>query len=400
MKILILCMAIIISMIIVSPHPLYNESLGSSPAFVHQEIFDRNNDWLTITQPSSYTWKEPNGTVKKIMTETNKQECIEQKGLALPPNIGAVTYLSDGISLNGTIWLTSPLKKLPFHNMGYTISVDFYSIYDTGTDYYVKFSKNPYDLNWTRTIEETSSSTDQKLAIDISDYTDFVNYDQTYFPFSFKLSHLNFPNQYKIIFTAWDQFLNKNNKLCYLVDLGTWVQIPPPRYSITTLPSTIVLRPGEEAEIEVSLTSVANVESAVSLHTSRIKGLNVSFIPDRLYLGANETSTSIMKIGVSDDAEKRQTTIPIYVTIGFPTGGRIANTSTIVTNDVSKNTTINSKYSIEILPPLEPADYLKILAEQWAEPLDKIYAFIGTLITGIIAVVSALFIRKKRGSRK
>lgn len=77
-------MAIIISMIIVSPHSLYNESLGSSPSFVHQEIFDRSDDWLTITQPPSYPWKEPNGTVKKAMTETNKQECIEQKELALP----------------------------------------------------------------------------------------------------------------------------------------------------------------------------------------------------------------------------------------------------------------------------------------------------------------------------
>jgi hypothetical protein len=106
-----------------------------------------------------------------------------------------------------------------------------------------------------------------------------------------------------------------------------------------------------------------------------------------------------MKIGVSDDAEKRQTTVPIYVTVGFPTGGRIANTSKIVTNEVSRNTTINSKYSIEVLPPLTIPDYLKILAEQWAEPLDKIYAFMGTLITAVIAVVSALFIRKKRGRK-
>jgi hypothetical protein len=403
-KSLILCLSIIVLLEVLSPQPIYNEAFGSSPSFGHQEISDPKNDWKLVTQPSSYQWQESNGTKIKVDTENNMQECTDQKKLLLAPNIAAVTYLSDGSSLNGTIWLTSPLEVLPFHKVGYTISIDFSSFYDRGTDYYVTFSKSPYNQTWTRIIEETSSSMYQKRTINVTEYTDLINYGQRYIPISFNLSYLNFPSQYKIIFTAWDQFLNKNHKFCYFQDVSTWVQIPPPKYTITTLPTSAVLRPQEEKEIELSIKSIAIVASVVSLNSPRIEGLDLSFTPDKLFVAANGTSSSIMKIKVldNDDAKhyKKSQSVPIYATISFPTAGRIFNTTTTMTNEESGNKIINSIFILEILPPLTFLDYLKILADQVAAPLGTIYTFIATLITALVTVSSTFIIRKKRKQKK
>jgi hypothetical protein len=310
--------------------------------------------------------------------------------------------------------------------MGYTISIDFSSFYDIGTDYYITFSKSPYNQTWTRIIEETSSSIYQKRTINVANYTDLINYGQRYISISFNLSYLNFPSQYKIIFTAWDQFLNKNHKLCYFQDVSTWVQIPPPKYTITTLPTSAVLRPQEEKEIELSIKSIAIVASVVSLNSPRIEGLDLSFTPDKLFVPANETSSSIMKIKVLDHTEKsyekdlifkiiseikdffmlddekhyeKSQSVPIYATIAFPTAGRIFNTTATMTNEESGNKIINSIFILEVLPPLTFLDYLKILADQVVTPLGTIYTFIATLITALVTVFSTFIIRKKRSKK-
>ncbi len=146
------------------------------------------------------------------------------------------------------------------------------------------------------------------------------------------------------------------------------------------LPPSAVLRPQEEKEIELSIKSIAIVASVVSLNSPRIEGLDLSFFtPDKLFVIANETSTSIMKIKVLDDDEKhyeKPQSVPIYATIAFPTAGRIFNTTDTMTNEVRGNKTINSIFILEILPPLKFLDYLKILADQVVTPLGTIYTFI------------------------
>ena len=42
--------------------------------------------------------------------------------------------------------------------MGYTMSVDIHSVYETGTDYYVIIKKDPFSKTWTKTVEEGSAT--------------------------------------------------------------------------------------------------------------------------------------------------------------------------------------------------------------------------------------------------
>jgi hypothetical protein len=382
-----------------SPHLYNSEVFGSSPAFVHQEIADSKDDWILVSMPSKFPWQDSGGNTTYVETAKEKSECI-LKSKSHSPDINAVSYLSDGNSLNATIWLSSPLQKIPLHKMGYTISVDFHSVYDVGTDYYARVSKNPYNDTWTRTIEESSGSTDQKRMLNSSVYTSAIRYNEAYVTIALPLSYLNFPSQYKLIFTAWDQFLNDDQKMCYLVDLGTWVQIPPPRYFIKTIPSSIVLRPLEEAEVTLSVSSIADIESNISLSSKKMNDLSITFTPPVLHVMANGTESSIINVKASDNPQKRTDIVPIRATISFPSAAKLLGSNKILTNIANRNITQNWNLVIEKLPSLGISDYLQIASQTWLNPLGQIYATIAAIAGGLLTVVSALIVRKKRNKGK
>ena len=373
---------------------------ATSPSFVRQEIADPLNDWDLITEPQLYSWKTQDSNTTKVTVAKNISDCIPE-GTALPPDMAAISYTSNGDIPSTTIWLTSPLEELPLQKFGYTLSMDVRSVYDAGTDYYVTISKDPFINKWNLTINEGSSTIDEKKLIYHTDYTNSIQYGQKYITIPINLSYMNFPDQYKIIVTSWDQFLSKE-LFCYLIDAScTWIHIPPPQYTISTEPSSIALRQGEQTKVELKIKSGANLKSSIFLSSKTTAGIQLDARPNKIYLPPNDSAISILEIKALNDADARVYTIPLEINISYPTSGRILGSTESVSNPVSKNITENSNLVIQVLPALTLGDYLRKSAEEFASPIGQIYATLVAIIGGI-TTVSTLIIKRisKKPSQK
>ncbi len=105
---------IIVSSAIVCKLSLYNETLAASPSFVRQEISDAPGDWRKIEVPQTFFSPQIHGT--PLLTQDgyftsvpyvrNESECKTPNGKFVVPDINAVTFISDGKTLNSTIWLS------------------------------------------------------------------------------------------------------------------------------------------------------------------------------------------------------------------------------------------------------------------------------------------------------
>jgi len=234
----------------------------ASPSFNRQEVKDSVDDWFIKTSYGvSTSLNAPSGEEFSINNADNIEECITQNKFEFP-DISAVSYLSDGNALNATVWLSSKLKdptlkstlwsassfkEIPWHVVGYTMSIDINSVYETGSDYYVTIRWDPITQTWTRVMEEGSSTGEKKIIEQLDNFTD-LDFEKKYIDFDLDLEKIGSPTQYNLIFSTYDIFVN-DDKLCYLVDVSNWVQIPPPEYVITTSPNTIVLKPGEQTTV-------------------------------------------------------------------------------------------------------------------------------------------------------
>jgi hypothetical protein len=366
---------------------------ATSPSFQRQEVPDPLGDWDIVTNPTNTSWIDADNKTVNINVSQSKQDCINDKNV-LPPDLSAVSFISDGNKLNYTLWFSSPIRNIPLHKIGYTLSIDIRSVYDAGSDYYVRLFKNPYRNSWNMSIEESASSIDKKKVLYQNDTSRLVSYGRNYITIPLNLSYLNFPDQYKVIFTAWDQFL-KDDRLCSLIDLGTWAQVPPPKYTIITKPSEIAVRQGDTSRIEFSVISHANVESIVSLHSEKDEGFELlNFTPSVINVCANCTGTSHLVVKPYNDAEVGPNTVPLNINISFPTAGRIFGSNRVLTNEIGNNITQNSNFVIEVLPKLGPFDYLRIASDNISSPIGQILATVTALVGAITAWYGLIFRRK------
>ena len=69
--------------------------------------------------------------------------------------------------------------------------------------------------------------------------------------------------------------------LCRLLDISNRVYIPPPEFKIKTLPSAVILKPGDEKNVEVNIKSDTRFESQILLTTIQPKGLILTFTPNK-----------------------------------------------------------------------------------------------------------------------
>ena len=74
-----------------------------------------------------------------------------------------------------------------------------------------------------------------------------------------------------------------NNSSKIVLDLTNWVDIPPPEFTISTLPYPVVLRQGEQKDIGVQLKSSAGVSTTAVGFTpaENYSDIKVEFNPDK-----------------------------------------------------------------------------------------------------------------------
>ena len=132
-------------------------------------------------------------------------------------------------------------------------------------------------------------------------YMDFFHKDDNSTSISLNLVTISSPNDYLLAFQAEDDSEIKG-KWCRLIDVTPWYPIPQPKFSITALPSSLNLRPGEKQpvilEVKVPVLEVrSNLSSKVILSPQPTNDVQVSPKNSTIYVpshGLNATSITVI----------------------------------------------------------------------------------------------------------
>src|SRR6478672_3157716 len=113
------------------------------------------------------------------------------------------------------------------------------------------------------------------------------------------LNRVGFPDNYVIHFEAHVDILDKKGYgKCSLIDSTNGYMIPTPTYTISALPNSIDLRPGDEKSIQIKVTTgVIGRNSTINFSSQFNKSLiDLQFIPNSIIVPPLGTNTSIVKI--------------------------------------------------------------------------------------------------------
>jgi hypothetical protein len=271
-------------------------------------------------------------------------------------DIQMITYYSiDGRILNATLWLGGQVEPDPgkygADTVVYGVLVDSDNNEDTGK-YGVDFQKeiqwNSKLRSWNTLFFEYSSSEHLRTLEVKSNSTNFFDQGQKYVIIPLEMESITFPGHFRVLYYAiviysdtdtdtdtkrnvnshFNQDSLNQNTSRILVDLSSWIDIPPPTYSFSTTPSPLEIVQGEEQEIGIQLIS-----------SSGMLPDSVSFVPTEDSVSGvtieqtntetkNETSSGIsptsFRIRVPNEANIGLHTIPILVNVStgslFPSG--------------------------------------------------------------------------------
>ena len=321
--------------------------MAESPSFEIQEQTNENHHW--------------------VQTYGNSDEHLKSSYT----DILAVDYFSDGKILNSTIWLASGFAKSSFFNstndnqssrkfgmlglnftndnqsskrLSYGILIDADANTKTGYngadyDFYVeiaggKVSGYLYQLSSTGGFSLVGSRTNfTQSHAESSIGPGHVNLD-------LDLSSINFPHEYNLLFYTAESY--KSNEVRQFT---SWVTIPPPNLQITTEPSNIIIRQGEEQLIPARIKStsgfsndVLNItlddinspnSSSKNNNYNTISGYNSS----ELHVNIQRNQPPLFKISVPQQTPLGIYTIPLIATIREPSIATTTKPISITTTD-------------------------------------------------------------------
>jgi hypothetical protein len=286
--------------------------LALSASFPLQKIINNHNEWSVVQVPKKYTAFPIPIHHHTIKLAKNSTECKMEQRYPRPPGISAVSYISNGKTLNATLWLSNPLiqppsnasawwrppfTQIPWFSIRYVMSIHVISAYDIGSlDYAVGIEWNIRNNTWTKTTSLFSPLLDQKVLN--SKYNYPVPLGKKYIDLSFDLGSINYPNLYDVLFAAHDDYV-KDGTLCRMADVASRVYVPPPEFSITAQPNTVTLRPGNDTNVQLKVTSNIAIKSQVSLLLNNSpKDIQTSIIPNETSLPPNGLATPSLSIKV------------------------------------------------------------------------------------------------------
>lgn len=282
--------------------------MALSPSFELQELINENRHWIQ-------TYGNSSTHLKSSYTD-----------------ILAVNYISDGQNLNTTIWLNSgfnnnSINNQSFRKLSYGMLIDADSNTKTGYngadyDFYVelvsgKLSGYLYQLSSTGGYKLIGSKINfTQSHVESSIGPGYVN-------LNLDLSSINYPKEYDLLFYSAESL--ESNEVRQFTN---WVTIPPPSLQISTTPSDIIIRQGEEQLIPARIKStsgfsndVINITLGVS---SDIKDKHnnynghSSFNSSELYVNIQRNQPPLIKISIPQQTPLGIYSIPLIVTIREP----------------------------------------------------------------------------------
>jgi hypothetical protein len=246
----------------------YNNALADSPSFTCQGIIDPLHDTIRLNSCI------PPPPVKL----TNYLY-----GPDSSTDINGVNYFSNGKSLNATIWLNGPIKDPP--NFSYrkssnetilkvcdampnelpelaTSSLVYGMLIDAdsnnatgkgGADYQVELQWNDAHKKWFKIFGEYSSRGQQKV-LNITNSSQvgnsIMNPDYpNYIALSADLNSMGSPNNYRVTFYSGIVY----DFTTQYWDVTNWVDVPSPKFYISSSPSPVILTKGKTHSITAEL---------------------------------------------------------------------------------------------------------------------------------------------------
>jgi hypothetical protein len=330
-----------------------------SPSFARQEIVDANGtDW--------------------IISKAGKPEyLLENVSQTIRfPNIISASYSSNGSVLNSTIWLSSefekePKKHAPFYIMYIDVDSDNKTGL-TGSDYAIGFSWNETSQAWKKVFLEFSlHGTDKLIWEEETQYTHFSDKDMNSVQFYFDLRHIHHPAQYNLAFSLQDSL---NGEAIY--DTTSWLPIPPPQFNISASQNSLILRPGEEEKIQLSIDSTTNLQPSIIWEVEDRNDTELNINPKSSSLSSDGRSSSQLHVKILPNATSQATTIPILSHILFPLERA---------NEEGLHIHRYSYLTLDVLPQLNVIDYFNIALNTLGSPLKQLLELLA-LIFSVVGV--------------
>ena len=286
------------------------EAVASSPSFGLQEIINENNSWVQ-------TYGNTDSGLKSNYTD-----------------ILAVNYLSNGKSLNSTIWLASgfknasiPVYNQPFRSITYGMLIDADSNPKTGYngadyDFYVevtggKLNGYLYQLSSTGAYRLIGSKTNlTQPLLDPDALRGAIN-------LQLDLISINYPSKYNLLFYSAEAF--KGNEVRQFT---SWVNVPPPSLLMTTSPSNFIIRQGQEQTIPARIKSsagffndVINITLAGYVNNNAFTALG--FNSSDLRVDVLDNQPPLFRVAVPQQTSLGIYTVPLIVTIREPSAATL-----------------------------------------------------------------------------
>jgi hypothetical protein len=319
----------------------FSPTLSSPVPFPRQEVNTGIHDGIQVSQnfsvlgDSQYTRSRPN-YINPLDNATDIQ---------------MITYFNmDRKTLNATLWLGGEVEidpgKFGAETVVYGLLVDSDNNEDTGK-YGVDFQK---ELQWnsglgswnTLFVEYSSPEHNRTISIE-SNSTEFFGEDQKYVLIPLEINSITSPGYFRVLYYTVVIYTNDsdqkstntysakesvgNNASKMLIDLSSWIDIPPPTYSFSTTPSNIEIVRGEEQGIGLQLVSSSGIlpDSVSFLPVKNSSNISIEQTSNEKL---NETSSGIspasFRIRVPSDVNIGLHTIPMLVNIStgslFPSG--------------------------------------------------------------------------------
>jgi hypothetical protein len=368
---------------------LVQEGLSISPSFNRRELPDEPADWYSYLSNGSQT----------VLVPINEASIQNLTGTTLG-NIGSVSYVSDGKTLEVTLWLVTgsgnyknSFEEKPLeHDPIYGISVDVDSNLKTGRggiDYGFAVDWNNSTKQWEMFSFETSRNGNSRILDSPKNFTGFDEVEG-YITIPIDLSRLNNPDQYVITFFVLDSFANSTQ----IHDTTNWVNIPPPLYSISTSPSQISLRPGDERPAELRIKQIGlptHLQPNVTFSANQPKALSIRFFPNQTGLPVNEAANVMLHINTSyTSLTDHSYIVPIYANITYP-GEYLKSPGESILQV--------SNLTVTVLPNASIVERIQQFNNDWIAPISNIWTFFLGVGATVVAVSTWTF-RKKKQSKK
>ena len=271
----------------------------------------------------------------------------------------------------------------------YKVNINVLSVFDTGIDYSIRYEWRADTMTWTKLVVEESPSGQDRIIERVENDTSFFNNANNYINMFLDMGPLNYPESLELIYMSQSVYEVGTGVVCYLRDISPAVNAPPPQFNTTVNPNPLLIRPGEQKDIQFKVTSNSNLDSNVILAPlEQYNDTKLSFQPMNISVLSYGTVVSNLQVKVLDNASPRSLSIPIVEIIQVGSAIEDKQRNTIVNN--SRPEIVKPSYlTVTILPPLVLQEHFNNFVNSWISPVSGLASF----LAGVAAGVSPLAIR-------